>query len=588
MELRIDTLSTPPASPASLRKSHKADLLKVITNRTPIRNSPQRAPKSNTGEVTTYRHHISQLFGLYDLRGDGLIQEDAFLNTQRLVQRILKAEAVAEAVPASPSGRFSPMSVNKSPMQVHRSNSGALELSLPSGFQFHLNQVPGRPERLSRTSSLSSIEADLKGPEPRRSPSFILYGEGKFSDVASEGAYSVSKDAFMRWQQSLLDSSLKSFIVKRTRLEWLVKELTKLDEMDGRTKAWREREAASRVLQSQVEAAERLKSVGQAAEAVAALEAAIRQVDAAVLQEAVQIGAKAPQSLVLKVQALRQRLEVWRMELLKAESVDPDLFASPRSEDARTPVRRKSSMGTLAEMAEEEQRLLSEGMAASRKRGADAAQAEAATLGGAQEMLANKAAEVEKHIAKMQGDASTVQAEIEVDLHNTQANLQAAGKEVHELVQRKEDIQELSHMQGPPNPVMVLAQALCILFQEKPHVRVEAGKRFHDYWSCAVDLLDSPELLDKFQTIETYGIPEQIVQRLLPYLEDKDFQLEQQQRCSSAGYTFSLWIHAAVAHQEAALKIDPKRQKLKQLRDELEAAKAALQVWQKALQDAAA
>jgi len=436
---------------------------------------------------------------------------------------------------------------------------------------------------MTKSSSMSSIEADLKGPEPHRSPSFILHGEGKFSNVDSEGTGAVNKDAFLRWQQSLLDGSLKSFIVKRTRLEWLVKELTKLDEMDGRTKAWREREAASQALQRQVEAAERLRLAGQATEAVATLETALREVDAAVLQEAVQIGARAPQSLVLKVQALRQRLEVWRMELLKAENDLSEVSEVGTPRDDITPAKRRAR---LAEMAEEEQRLLSEALAASRKRSAEEVQAEVAAIGNNTMLLANKAAEVEKRITKLKGEISTLQAEIEVDLHSALSNLQAAGKETQGL--KKKDLQELSHLKAPPNPVMVLAQALCILFQEKPPVRVEDGRRFHDYWSCAKVLLDDPDLLDKFQMIEKYGIPASVVQRLLPYLEDQDFQLEQQQKCTSTGYTLSLWIRAVMAYQQAALKAEPKQQNLKQLSIDLEAATAALEIWQRTLQAASA
>jgi len=150
-------------------------------------------------------------------------------------------------------------------------------------------------------------------------------------------------------------------------------------------------------------------------------------------------------------------------------------------------------------------------LAASRKRSAEEVQAEVAAIGNNTTLLANKAAEVEKRITKLQGEISTLQAEIEVDLHSALANLRAAGKETHRL--KKKDLQELSHFQAPPNPVMVLAQALCILFQEKPPVRVEAGRRFHDYWSCAKVLLDDPDLLDNFQMIEQYGIPSSVVQR---------------------------------------------------------------------------
>eukprot|EP00931_Biecheleriopsis_adriatica_P053735 TRINITY_DN31526_c0_g1_i2.p1 TRINITY_DN31526_c0_g1~~TRINITY_DN31526_c0_g1_i2.p1 ORF type:complete len:700 (+),score=181.70 TRINITY_DN31526_c0_g1_i2:19-2118(+) len=689
----------------------------------PIRNSPQRAPKSSAGEVTAYRHLISELFALYDLREDGQIQEDAFSSTQHLVSRVLRRTQQEIVQPLRPSSSW--VGVNKSPFRVTRGHSGGLELlenrigfsrcGSRSGLELAGSQVAGA-QHPSISVNMSCLEADLKGPSPVRSPSFTALERGKGF---------LTKDEFFDWQMSLLSNSKKSFVVKRTRLEWLVAELEKMDKTVGQSKAWREREAVCRALRKRAEEAQALRREGSAealGSAIDLLQKAVDEAEAGVISEGLQLRTQTQKgSLAQLVQLYRQQIEAWHSEreeleeeglplTLNRKSVDSSSFgedsenvasasqatrllseqeasfrvhiAQESGEDLTIQAKPENTVGMLRakvadelgikpyrvllrhqgtglerrdslklaetgmteelsrpgdaarlalnlapvdkwreaskdemieaamqrgllsnpcpELSEEEvrsrfalslkqadkedeDRLEKERLRLERRdKVIEAARLEAAVLAADPDQLAAKAADVEQAISKITEEATYLEAEIASTLGAARDDLDQAGSRVQTL--SANDVDHLANMAHVPQAVIVFAQALCILFQRRPAVKIDDhGSRYHDYWSCAKELLADTELFARCQVFDRDGIPDHIVQRLIPYIEESnDFRPEEQRNYSKTGYTFCLWIRATVAYHQAKTDAATKQQVLDRLREELDEAKAALDVWHEA------
>lgn len=514
------TLRSHVESPSGSRKfesSMKRSLLKKSQSHI-IRSSPQTAPKARSGEATGYMHLLLQLFQLYDLRGTGEIQEDAFNSTQSMVAQIVNKHTQSISFNPAPS----PMTRTASPTLHNRSPKNSRILLSKTG-----SLVAGS-KTLSKTLSYTTLQPEVVSPAPTRSPSFSAYATGSFTDLDPACAGSLSKDAFITWQQRLLDASSKSCVTKRTRLEWLVDELGKMDGALGRSKAWRERETACKQLQVDFLAADALKQQGALSEAIEALQAALQKVETSCASDGVEVD----------VQHLRRSIRSWHKE-----------------KEARE---RKES----------------------RLRFADAAEAEAAALADKPVEMDDRVTEAKQRLKSANVELAELKAELRNDLGPTLSVLERADKEVQMLIHQ--DIQALASLHVPvPRPCQIFAQVLCTLLQEDAPFKVNScGKRYRDYWACTKALLmDPPTMLRRIQTLDKDGMLDSVIQRL-----DKiDFKLEEQQAHSNEMFFISVWVKAFVSHQHACSKVRAKLELLQQLTDNFHVAEDAVKIFERVL-----
>lgn len=518
-------------SPNGSRKfesSMKRSLLKKSQSHI-IRSSPQSAPKARSGEATGYMHLLLRLFQLYDLRGTGEIQEDAFYSTQSLIAQIVNKNTQS-------------MSFNPAPAPMARPASPSFDSSSPKNNRILLSatgSLVAGSQSLSKSVSWTTFQPEVVSPAPTRSPSFSAYATGVFTDFDPACTGSLSKEVFVSWQQRLFDASSKSYATKRTRLEWLVDELWKMDGALGRSKAWREREAVCKQLQVDFKAADALRQQGALSEAVEALQAALQKAETAGASDGVELDSlTGPQSLFSEVQHLRQSLRSCHKEMETRE-------------------RRESRLRSL-----------------------DAAEAEAAALADKPVEMAARVTEAKQRLKSASVELAELNAELRNDLGPTLSILERAGKEVQMLIHQ--DIQALASLHVPvTRPCQIFAQVLCTLLQEEAPLKVNSyGKRYRDYWARTKTLLmDPPTLLRRIRTLDTDGMLDSVIQRL-----DKiDFKLHEQQACSNEMFFISVWVKALISHQHACSKVRAKLELLQQLTDNFHVAEDAVKIFQRVL-----
>ena len=98
-----------------------------------------------------------------------------------------------------------------------------------------------------------------------------------------------------------------------------------------------------------------------------------------------------------------------------------------------------------------------------------------------------------------------------------------------------------------------------------------------DYWDGSRSLLVNP---DKFlQALYDYdkdNIPENIVQKINPYIENSDFTPANIEKVSHACTSICLWVRAMHKYHHVAKSVAPKRARLQQANSELEITKKEL------------
>ena len=246
---------------------------------------------------------ISQLWALYDVRGEGLVQQFEFQAVQGLV-----AKAIA---PPSRQSSMPPIARRPShPEEAGELRAQTRSPSLPA-INRSSSQPPGSQEQQARPSPGShgttphrdaairggvsakaspavgivarrSSAADRAwrsrgGSRPqspaRRSPSLDAYAEAAFETVDEDKDGLIGFKDFASWQTRLWNVSRTAAATKQNRLASLVQDLTQLQQADARFTTWLE-------LAKIMKVAERLKQESDLLGAVAALETAVQHGEA--------------------------------------------------------------------------------------------------------------------------------------------------------------------------------------------------------------------------------------------------------------------------------------------------------------------
>uniref|UniRef100_A0A4W3JW30 Dynein axonemal heavy chain 6 n=1 Tax=Callorhinchus milii TaxID=7868 RepID=A0A4W3JW30_CALMI len=168
--------------------------------------------------------------------------------------------------------------------------------------------------------------------------------------------------------------------------------------------------------------------------------------------------------------------------------------------------------------------------------------------------------------------AETTQAiadDAQQDLDEAMPALDAAIKALDSL--DKADISEVRVFTKPPDLVMTVMEAMCILLNAKTD------------WASAKQVLGDSNFLKKLVEYDKDNIKPQVLQKLQKYLINPDFVPEKVEKVSRACKSMCMWVRAMDLYSRVIKEVQPKRVKLAAAQAELDATLLMLKEKQKKL-----
>jgi hypothetical protein len=278
---------------------------------------------------------------------------------------------------------------------------------------------------------------------------------------------------------------------------------------------------------------------------------------------------------VAAVQKFREMTREDFVELLvKRRLMDRHSIPQPTSDEEAEMKFRKPYIPRLEkfERAEQRQRerkenqvCRSQGIAAEARQWIDQLGREVAA-----ENLRRRAAEVEAACGRRIAEAQAIKDDAQRDLDEALPALERAYHALNQL--SKADMCELKFFSRPPNLVVLVMEAVCILFGRKPT------------WDESKKLLADVRLLDNMRWYDKDNIAPTIIAKLeRNYLANPHFTPDAVAMQSTAASSFVRWVHAMVTYDRIARIVEPKRNALRESEEQLEDATLDLTAWQEQL-----
>jgi dynein heavy chain len=164
-----------------------------------------------------------------------------------------------------------------------------------------------------------------------------------------------------------------------------------------------------------------------------------------------------------------------------------------------------------------------------------------------------------------------IATEAQKDLDEALPALNAAYKALDSL--EKKDIAELKVFTKPPDLVLMVLEAICILFKAKPD------------WEQSKKLLSDSQLMKKMQDFDKDNIPESTTKKLRKYIDNPSFNADAVEKVSKACKSMCLWVIAMDLYSRVYKEVLPKRRRLEEAQATLEATKEKLAEKTAALQE---
>jgi len=200
------------------------------------------------------------------------------------------------------------------------------------------------------------------------------------------------------------------------------------------------------------------------------------------------------------------------------------------------------------------------------------------------------AAETKAEVEVVANEATAKAAECTEIASSAQADLDKALPALDEAVKclddlKKSDLDEIKALGKPPNRVKLTMEACAIMFEIKPN-RIKdpdnpMGKKLNDYFLPAKQqLLNDPKaLLNNMKKFDKDNIPESLIKKINPYIENPEFTPEMVAQASKACTAICMWCRSMHLYYHVSIGVAPKRAALAE-------ASAELAVAQKKLSDA--
>ncbi|XP_030643583.1 dynein heavy chain 6, axonemal [Chanos chanos] len=157
------------------------------------------------------------------------------------------------------------------------------------------------------------------------------------------------------------------------------------------------------------------------------------------------------------------------------------------------------------------------------------------------------------------------------DLDEALPALESANKALDSL--DKADISEIRVFTKPPDLVMTVMEAVCILLNNKTD------------WASAKQVLGDSNFLRKLTEYDKDNIRPQILQKLQKFINNPDFVPEKVEKVSKACRSMCMWVRAMDLYSRVLKEVGPKREKLAAAQAELDVTMATLQEKQEKLKD---
>ncbi|KAK7883891.1 hypothetical protein WMY93_027014 [Mugilogobius chulae] len=157
----------------------------------------------------------------------------------------------------------------------------------------------------------------------------------------------------------------------------------------------------------------------------------------------------------------------------------------------------------------------------------------------------------------------------------TQAIADDAQRDLDEALNSldKADISEIKVFTKPPDLVMTVMEAICILLNCKPD------------WSSAKQLLGDANFLRRLTDYDKDNIKPQILQKLQKYVNNPDFIPEKVEKVSKACKSMCMWVRAMDLYSKVLKEVGPKREKLAKAQEELDLTMETLREKQEKLKE---
>ncbi|AWP06410.1 putative dynein heavy chain 6 axonemal [Scophthalmus maximus] len=167
-------------------------------------------------------------------------------------------------------------------------------------------------------------------------------------------------------------------------------------------------------------------------------------------------------------------------------------------------------------------------------------------------------------------DTQAIAADAQKDLDEALPALEGANQALNSL--DKADISEIKVFTKPPDLVMTVMEAICILLNCKPD------------WPSAKQVLGDSYFLKRLMDYDKENIKPQILQKLQKYINNADFIPEKVEKVSRACKSMCMWVRAMNLYSRVLKEVGPKREKLALAQAELDITMATLREKQEKLQ----
>ncbi|OAF65946.1 hypothetical protein A3Q56_06301 [Intoshia linei] len=187
-------------------------------------------------------------------------------------------------------------------------------------------------------------------------------------------------------------------------------------------------------------------------------------------------------------------------------------------------------------------------------------------------------AEETKAVVQNEEDQADIQAkETQTIADSAQRDLSEALPALEEALVslkslNKNDVVEVRTMQRPPQVVVLVMEAVCIMKQVKPKkvASDKLGQKVDDYWEAGKALLQDPgRFLESLYKYDKENIPDSVISKITPYIMSESFQPSVIKHGSKACTSMCLWVRAMYKYNTVVKTVAPKREALKMAQESL-------------------
>ncbi|XP_051777061.1 dynein axonemal heavy chain 1 [Erpetoichthys calabaricus] len=175
--------------------------------------------------------------------------------------------------------------------------------------------------------------------------------------------------------------------------------------------------------------------------------------------------------------------------------------------------------------------------------------------------------------------AQAIADDAQQDLDKALPALDAALENLKNL--NKNDVTEVRAMQHPPQGVKLVIEAVCIMRGVKPKKVAgdKPGTKVDDYWEPGKSLLQEPgKFLESLFSYDKENIPDVVIKNIQPYIDNEEFKPAAIAKVSKACTSICQWVLAMYSFHFVARAVEPKKQALREAKEDLEITERVLEM----------